>query len=146
MNHCISIIILCHYTNIRQKMNVLNNISSSWYWDMADTGNSCCHFNFEFITYSKGTNLRRSHHCCDRMEDGFITTYGISVYHHYRCEFQSHSNEVYSIQHYVIKFVGDLRQVGDFLQVLPNQYKKWPPQYNWNIVESGVKQHKPTNL
>ena len=26
--------------------------------------------------------------------------------------------EVYSIQHYVIKFVSDLRQVGGFLQVL----------------------------
>jgi len=36
--------------------------------------------------------------------------------------------EVYSIQHYVIKFVNDLRQVGGFLH-----------QYNWNIVESGVK-------
>ena len=30
--------------------------------------------------------------------------------------------EVYSIQHYVIKFVSDLRQVGDFLRVL-----RFPP-------------------
>jgi hypothetical protein len=30
--------------------------------------------------------------------------------------------EVYSIQHYVIKFVGDLRQVGGFLRVL-----RFPP-------------------
>jgi hypothetical protein len=38
--------------------------------------------------------------------------------------------EVYSIHHYVIKFVSDLWQVRDFLRVL------WfpPPQYNWNIV------------
>jgi hypothetical protein len=36
----------------------------------------------------------------------------------------------YSIQHYVIKFVTDLRQV-------------WLPWYNWNIVESGIKHHKP---
>jgi hypothetical protein len=28
---------------------------------------------------------------------------------------KSRSGEVYSIQHYVIKFVGDLRQVGGFL-------------------------------
>ena len=28
-------------------------------------------------------------------------------------------DEVYSIQHYVIKFVSDLRQVGGFLRVLP---------------------------
>jgi hypothetical protein len=30
--------------------------------------------------------------------------------------------EVYSIQHYVIKFVSDVRQVGDFLRIL-----KFPP-------------------
>jgi hypothetical protein len=30
--------------------------------------------------------------------------------------------EVYSIQHYVIKFVSDLRQIGGFLQVL-----RFPP-------------------
>jgi len=33
--------------------------------------------------------------------------------------------EVYSIQHYVIKFVSDLRQVGGFLRVL-----RFPPQIN----------------
>ena len=33
--------------------------------------------------------------------------------------------EVYSIQHYVIKFVSDLRQVGGFLQVL-----RFPPSIN----------------
>jgi len=33
--------------------------------------------------------------------------------------------EMYLIQHYVIKFVSDL------------------PRYNWNIVESGIKHHKP---
>ena len=42
---------------------------------------------------------------------GFITTYAISAYHHQRCECKSVSGEVYSIQHYVIKFVSDLRQV-----------------------------------
>ena len=52
--------------------------------------------------------------------------------------------EVYTTQHYVMKFVSDLRQVGGFLRVL------WfsppinrPPRSNWNIVESGVKHHKP---
>jgi hypothetical protein len=35
------------------------------------------------------------------------TTYVISAYHHYRCEFEPRSGEVYSIQHYVIKFVSD---------------------------------------
>ena len=41
-----------------------------------------------------------------------------SAYHHYNYEFESRSCEVYSIQHYVIKFVSDLRQVGGFLWVL----------------------------
>ena len=48
----------------------------------------------------------------------FITTYAISAYHHLRCEFGPRSGEVYSIQHYVIKFVSDLRQVGGFIRIL----------------------------
>ena len=39
---------------------------------------------------------------------GFTTTYVISAYNHKHCEFEPHSGEVYSIQHYVIKFVSDL--------------------------------------
>jgi hypothetical protein len=35
-----------------------------------------------------------------------------------KCEFESRSGNVYSIQHYVIKFVSDLRHVGRFLGVL----------------------------
>ena len=53
----------------------------------------------------------------DRMVVGF-TTYAISAYHHYSCEFESRLGEVYSIQHYVIKSVSDRRQVGGFLRVL----------------------------
>jgi len=41
--------------------------------------------------------------------------------------------EVYSIQHYVIKCVNDLRQVVFSRFSLQN----WAPRYNWNIVESG---------
>ena len=56
------------------------------------------------------------------------------------------SNEVYSIQHYVIEFVSDLRQVGGFLRVLrfssTNKTDLYD-RYNWNIVESGVKYHNP---
>jgi hypothetical protein len=36
-----------------------------------------------------------------------------------RCEFEPGHGMVYSIQYYVIKFVSDLRQVGEFLWVLP---------------------------
>ena len=53
---------------------------------------------------------------CDRIAVGFMTTY---AYHHKCCEFESRSGEAYSIQHYVIKFLSDLRQVGDFPQFPP---------------------------
>ena len=42
------------------------------------------------------------------------TTLSFSVYH---------SGEVYSIQHYVIKFVSGLRQVGGFLRFFPPPIK-----------------------
>ena len=41
-------------------------------------------------------------HGCDRMVVGFTTTYAISAYHHWCCEFESRSG--WSIQHYLIKF------------------------------------------
>jgi hypothetical protein len=52
--------------------------------------------------------------------------------------------EVYSIQHYVIRFVSDLRQVGGFLLVL-----RFPPPIKLTAkillkyCESGVKYQKP---
>jgi hypothetical protein len=54
----------------------------------------------------------------DRMVVGFTTIYAISAYHHLSCEFEPRSEEVYSIQHYVIKFISDLRPVGGFFRVL----------------------------
>ena len=56
----------------------------------------------------------------DRMVVGFRTTYAISAYHHQCCEFESRSGR--GVQHCVIKFVSDLRQVGGFLRVL-----RFPP-------------------
>jgi hypothetical protein len=53
---------------------------------------------------------------------GFTTAYVVSDYHQYSCEFESQLGEVYSIQHYVIKYVSDLRQVDGFLHVL-----QYPP-------------------
>ena len=47
--------------------------------------------------------------------------------------------EVCSIQHYVIKSVSDLRQVGVFFWVLSSTKKLTATI--WNIVESGVKHH-----
>ena len=46
---------------------------------------------------------------------GFTTTYAISAYHHWCYEFESLSRR--GVQHYVIKFVSDLRQIGGFLQL-----------------------------
>ena len=86
--------------------------------------------------------------CCGNghMVVGFTTTYAISVYHHWCCEFESWSGR--DVQHYVIKLVSDLRQVDGFL----HQWN-WPPRYNLNIVESDIKHHqankqtnKQTNL
>ena len=51
--------------------------------------------------------------------------------------------KVYSIQHYVIKFVSDLRQVW---LVVFSGYSGFLHQYNWNIVESGVKHHNPNPI
>ena len=53
-------------------------------------------------------------------------------------------DEVYSIQHYVIKFVSDLPHFGGFLRVLlfPPPVKL-APQYRRDIVESGVKTPQP---
>ena len=51
---------------------------------------------------------------------------------------------VYSIQHYVIKFVSDdLGQVGGMFS--PGTPVYWPPEYNWNIVEIDIKHYKPIN-
>jgi hypothetical protein len=47
---------------------------------------------------------------------GFTITYASSAYHHWYCEFESWSGR--EVQHYVIKFVSDLRQIGGFLRVL----------------------------
>ena len=41
------------------------------------------------------------------------------IAHHHKCfEFESRSGEVYPIQHYVIKFGSNLREVGGFLRAL----------------------------
>ena len=55
--------------------------------------------------------------------------------------------EVHLIQHYVITFVSDLRQVDGFIQVfLFPTVQNWPRRYSWNTVESSVKYHNPNPL
>ena len=61
----------------------------------------------------------------------FTTTYVISPYHHNSCEFESRS-----WQHYVIKFVSDLWQVGVFSKYSISSTNKTDRQ---NITEILVK-------
>jgi hypothetical protein len=68
-------------------------------------------------------DLFRSRRGHVHMVVGFTTTYAINAYHHKCCEFESHSGEVYSVQHYVIKFVSNLWQNNGFLRVL-----RFPPR------------------
>jgi hypothetical protein len=81
---------------------------------------------------------------CDRMVAGFTTTYTISVYHHWCCEFKSRSGQ--GVQQYVIQFVNDLRQVSGFLWDIQNKFGKLEQKGSlmqmWLfIIESGVKSH-----
>jgi hypothetical protein len=62
---------------------------------------------------------------------GSTTTWAIRAYHHNSCEFGSQSER--SVQHYVIKFVSDLRQVGAFLWVL--QFSSTNKTDRHNITE-----------
>jgi hypothetical protein len=54
-----------------------------------------------------------------RMVVGFTTTCEISTHHPKIVSSNLVHGEVYSIQHYVIKFVSDLRQVSGFLRFPP---------------------------
>jgi len=72
------------------------------------------------MTCSRHDNFMLNYNGRDRMVVGFTTTYAISAYHHWCCEFESRSWR--GVQYYVIKFVSDLRQVSGFLRVL-----RFPP-------------------
>ena len=107
------------------------------YWNeiifqMTDTKISTCYQNRQIWNAPKKSGAIVALYC---MVVGFTTTYAIHTYHHWCCWFESHS--WWGVQHYVIKFVNDMRQICGFLTVL-----RFPPRYNWNIVESGVKHHK----
>ena len=52
----------------------------------------------------------------DRVAVGFTTTYPIGAYHQWCCWFEFRSG--WDVQHDVIKFGSDLRQVSGFLRVL----------------------------
>ena len=71
----------------------------------------------------------------DRMVVGLTTTYAISAYHQWCCEFESRSGR--GGQHYMIKFVSDLQQVGGFLWVrVDNLISRLPQTFllEWYIL------------
>ena len=66
----------------------------------------------KFLKGSEGPSWR------DCMVVGFTTTYAISAYDTTKIvSSNAVHDEVYSIQHYVIKFASDFRQFSDFLRV-----------------------------
>ena len=75
------------------------------------------------------------------MAVGFTTTYAIGAYHHWCCEVESPSGWG---EHYVIKFVSDLQQVGRKPVSSTNKTYHQDINVKWNIIESGVK-HNQTN-
>ena len=82
-------------------------------------------------------NIQSKGRCgSDRRVVGFTTTYTISAYHHWCCEFESRSGQ--GVQQYVIKVRQWLATGLVFSSFLH--------QYNWNIVESGIKLHQTFSL
>jgi hypothetical protein len=71
------------------------------------------------ITRSDCIDICNCHHGRDRMVVGFTTTYAISAYHHWCCEFESRSGQ--GVQHYVIKVC------------------QWLAKGLWNVCASGKK-------
>jgi hypothetical protein len=91
------------------------------------------------------TTIYRGRSGRHRLVIWFITIWAISAYHHQRCEIEPRTGEVYSVQHYVIKFVSDLRQVSGFLWLL-----RFPPpiklKYCWKWCYKNINQsNQPTN-
>ena len=66
-------------------------------------------------TCTKG-HILRGRRGRDRIVVGFTTTYVISVYQQWCCEYESRSGR--GVHNFVIKFVSDLRQVGGFVRLL----------------------------
>jgi len=76
---------------------------------------------------------------------GFTTTYKISAYHPWWCEFESLSGR--GVQHFVLKFITDLRQVDGFLWVLPvSSTIKTDHHDIVEIVVSVFKHHKTKHI
>ena len=80
-----------------------------------------------------------------RMVVGFTTTYAISAYHHWYCEFKSRSGR--GAQHYVIHFsvTCDRSLVFSGFTGFLHQWNR-PSRYNWNFVERDVKLNQANKM
>ena len=78
-------------------------------------------FSFLISNYPSIPNYSATFDLCDLLCTELVlpltTTYAISAYHHWCCEFVSRSGR--DVQHYVIKFVSELWQVGGFPRIPP---------------------------
>ena len=70
----------------------------------------CFYRHIIYLPFNNICNVlaKRGYRGRDRMVVGFTTSYAISAYHYYRCEFESRSWRDVLIQHYVINVVSDL--------------------------------------
>ena len=93
-----------------------------------------------YVLYLISTGGRRDR---DRMVVGFTTTYAIIACHHWCCEFESRSGR--GVQHYMIKLVSDLRQVGNFLR-FPPQIKLTPHDITELLLKVALNTIKKTKF
>ena len=94
-----------------------------------------------YITISGYPFAREWDHCGrDRIVVGLTAAYAISAYHYWYCEFESWSWR--DVQHYVIKFVSDMRQVGGFLRGSSGflHQSNWPPRLLLIVALNTTKQ------
>jgi hypothetical protein len=85
-----------------------------------------CHFQ-QYFSFIMAVSFMICHKSMPRLITLSLIDYtspckGLSWSWSYGCEFESHPDGVYSIQHYVIKFVSHLRQVSGLLWVI-----RFPP-------------------
>jgi hypothetical protein len=126
-NQCLSPLMSDSVQNVQTLFRIFSNVQNLF---------STCSVMFRIFSIVKtlfrlsSTNtglFRLSWLCSDRGDHFFwwrnplvlplTTTYAISAYHHWCCEFVSRSGR--DVQHYVIKFVSELWQVGGFPRVPP---------------------------
>ena len=72
----------------------------------------CCYGHID--KYNVWHVILRGRRGRDRLVVAFTTTYAISAYHHWWCEFEFRSG--WGVQHYLMKFVSDFRHVRGFLR------------------------------